>query len=135
MEQELCEFGKIELMRLLHFIIIFSFITSISAHSYERSDAFIVKVFDKKIKVLAPSKYDPKLNVIVENKTLMKSISKLERTNGKVVKYISVEAGKFTSIKLKAKKGEIFYLVPISPPFQKVELITGRKPYEIPPQR
>lgn len=133
--QEPREFGKIEAMRSVYIALFLSILLAGPALSYERSDAFIVRLYDKSIKVLAPAKYDSKLNVIVENKTLMKSISRLERANGKVISFISVGPGKFAAVDLKAKKGETLYLVPISPPFQKVELITGRRAYEIPPQR
>lgn len=122
-------------MRYLLIALIFIFLNQPQADAYERSDAFIVRVFDKRIKVLAPAKYDPKLNVIIENKTLVKSLSRLERANGTVVSYIAVEPGKFTAVDMKAKKGEVLYIVPMSPPFQKVELIPGRRPYEIPPKR
>lgn len=122
-------------MRSLICFIFTALILSPAANSYERSDAFIVRLFDKSIKVLAPVKFDAKLNVIVENKTLTKSISRLERPNGELVSFIAVEAGKFKAVDLKARKGESLFLVPISPPFQKVELILGRRPYEIPPQR
>lgn len=122
-------------MRHLYIPFILMFLTIKTSWAYERSDAFVVKMFDKSIKVLAPAKYDPKLHVILENKTLMKSLSRLERANGKVIKYITVEPGKFTSVELKSKKGEVLYLVPMAPPFQKVELTPGKKAYEIPPQR
>jgi len=122
------------LMKKLIFGILLTFILT-QVEAYERSDAFIIRLYDKRIKILAPSQYDPKLNVIIENKTLTKTIAKLERTNGEILSYISIMPGKFTSLALKTKKGEVLYFVPISPPFQKVELIPGRKPYEIPPKR
>ncbi len=106
------------------------------AAAYERSDAFIVRVFEKRIRVLSPKKYsDRKTSVIIENKTLVKGIYELTRKSGKRIKYISVRPGKFKAIELKLlSKNESFYFVPVSPPFQKVELIPGSRPYEIPPK-
>ena len=104
-------------------------------HSYERSDAFVVRLYDKRIRVLAPKKFDPSISVIVENKTLVKSISRIEKEGGVVIQHFSVMPGSFKAIDLKIKKGEVIYLVPLSPPFQRVELVTGRRPYEIPAKR
>lgn len=107
-----------------------------SALAYERSDAFIVRVFEKRIKVLAPKKYsDKKTSVIIENKTLVKGIFELKRKSGKRIKYISVNPGKFKAVELNLlNRRETFYFIPVSPPFQKVELIPGSRPYEIPPK-
>ncbi len=116
-------------------IILFSISLSTSLGAVERSDAFIVKVFEKSIKVLAPKKDEAKVGVIVENKTLVKCLAKLVRENGKVIDFVSVEPGKFKVVNVRRKKREVIYFIPISPPFQKIDLITGRRPYEIPPQR
>ncbi|MFT6070396.1 MAG: hypothetical protein ACJAT2_000804 [Bacteriovoracaceae bacterium] len=119
--------------QLLIFLISLTLSTALGA--VERSDAFIVKVFEKSIKVLAPKKDEAKIGVIVENKTLVKCLAKLVRENGDVIDFVSVEPGKFKVVNIMRKKREVIYFIPISPPFQKIELVTGRRPYEIPPQR
>ncbi|MBK27049.1 MAG: hypothetical protein CME70_23800 [Halobacteriovorax sp.] len=118
------------------FILLITIGSLVKAHAYERSDAFIVRVFEKRIKVLAPKKYsDQKTSVIIENKTLVKGIFELTRKSGKRIKYISVNPGKFKAVELNLlNKRETFYFVPVSPPFQKVELVPGSRPYEIPPK-
>lgn len=122
-------------MKLSKLILFSLLLTSFKAASVERADAFIVKIFEKSIKVLAPKKDERKVSIIVENKTLVKALTKIERASGKVVEFVSVEPGKFKVVSIKRKKREVLYFTPISPPFQKIELVTGRRPYEIPPQR
>lgn len=116
-------------------IIFLSVLVFGKANAIERSDAFIIRVFDKKVKVLSPRVFDPKLNVIIENKTLVKITGKIQNEYNEVYNYISIKSGKFQSIFLNMKKGDKLFFVPLSPPFQKIELILGNKPYEIPPKR
>ncbi len=104
------------------------------AHSYEKADAFIVKVLDKRVKVLSPSKWDPKLHLIVKNETLTKLIGKVETEDGRLVARVSVESRKSQSIELRFPKSTKLFFVPMMPPFQKVQLKLGNKPYEIPPK-
>jgi hypothetical protein len=122
-------------MKYLGLFILLSNFSYSSAEAVERADAFIVRVLEKSIKVLAPKKDDRKVSVIVENKTLVNSLSKLVRSDGKVIEFVSVKPGKFKVVDISRKKREVIYFIPISPPFQKIELVTGRRPYEIPPQR
>ena len=105
------------------------------SYGYEKPDAFIVKIYDEKVRVLSPAKYDPKLSVIIENKTLVIMKGKLETSSGQVLKFISVAPGKSVSVGVKKVKAEKVYFIPLSPPLQKVELKIGNKPYEIPPKQ
>ena len=122
-------------MKMLALLLYSSLFLSLNATAVERSDAFIVKVFEKSIKVLAPKKDDRKTSVIVENKTLVNCLAKIIRSSGEVIDFVSIKPGKFKVVEVRRKKREVLYFVPISPPFQKIELVTGRRPYEIPPQR
>jgi len=117
------------------FLIAYLFLFAYSTHSYERADAFIVKVYDDLVRVLSPTKYDPKLAVVIENKTLTKIVGKVETSSGQVLAYVAVEAGKFTSVNVKRLKTDKVYFIPTAPPLQKVELKLGNKPYEIPPKQ
>lgn len=113
-------------------IIIF---LNFSAFSYEKPSAFIIKVYDDKVRVLSPTKYDPLLSVVIENKTMAKLKGKIETGSGEVLKFVSILPGKFTSVNVKKLKTQKLFFVPLSPPLQKVELKIGNKPYEIPPKQ
>lgn len=119
-------------MKTLFILIIFLF--SYHSVSYERSDAFIVTAYSDKIAIVAPPKFDPKLNVIVVNKTLIKLLGKIETGSGKVLAYISVPSGKSQSIEVGTKLKEQVFFIPMAPAFQRVQLNVGSKPYEIPPK-
>lgn len=103
--------------------------------SYEKPNAFVVKVYDEKVRVLSPTKYDPLLTVVIENKTLTKLKGKIETGSGEVLKFVSISPGKFTSVNVEKLKTQKLYFIPLSPPLQKVELKIGNKPYEIPPKQ
>lgn len=110
--------------------------TTRDGYAYERSRAFHVKVFDKKIKVISPSHNDfndfEDVHLIVENKSLGKLLGKVNTF------YMAIKSNDFQSISLEdlgVERGERFFFVPLSPPFQEVELVLGRRSYEIPPKR
>ncbi len=102
--------------------------------AYESPDAFIVKVFDEKVQVLSPVKFDPDMSVIVENKTLVTIKAKVMTESETNTEYLSILPGKTTSVRLKNLDKEKIFFVPLSPPLQQVELKLGSKPYEIPPR-
>lgn len=120
-------------MRVLIPLFLFFFV-GISSWSYEKADAFVVRIFDDKVKVLSPVKDDPNLNVIIENKTLVDIRGKIENGYGEILYYVNVKSRGSRSFSLKRKLKEKIFFIPQSPPFQKVELKLGNKPYEIPPQ-
>jgi hypothetical protein len=103
--------------------------------AFERSDAFIIKIFDNKVRVISPGKFDKDLSVIVENKTQVKIIAKLQGESGTNYSYFSIAEKKSQSQRLKDFKKEKIYFVPLSPPLQKVILKLGSKPYEIPSEK
>ena len=117
-----------------YFIILVNFLFLFQANAYERSDAFIVTAYSEKIAIVAPPKFDPKLNVIVVNKTLIKLLGKIETGSGKVLAYVSVPSGKSQSIEVGNKLNEPVFFIPMAPAFQRVQLNVGSKPYEIPPK-
>lgn len=122
---------KILRITLITFFSLYAFMTQ----SYERPDAFIVKIYDKRVKVLSPAKYDEQLAVIIENKTLTPMRGKLETYSGETLNYVSIDPGKSTSLSVKRLNKERLFFIPTSPPLQKVELKLGNKPYEIPPRQ
>lgn len=120
-------------LQIITYITLLTF--SLPVLSYEKADSFVVKVYDEKVRVLSPNKYDPLLKVVIENKTLSKITGKVETGSGEVLAFISILPSKFTSVSVKSLKSEKVYFVPLSPPLQKVELKIGNKPYEIPPKQ
>ena len=104
-------------------------------HGAEKAESFVVEGHDQYFKVVAPESFSPEPNLIIENKMLTKLYGQIETTAGRVVTHVSIEPKKFKSVALKLKKGEGALFVPLSPPFQKVELAFGRNSYEIPPQK
>lgn len=105
-----------------------------SSNAYEKADAFIVKIYDERVRVLSPVKYDPKLNVIIENKTLVDISGKVETGSGEILAYVTIKPAKAASVNVKKIKDDSVFFIPLSPPSQKVELKLGSKPYEIPPR-
>lgn len=117
------------------YIVLLLSLFSAPAHSFQRSDAFIIKIFDNKVRVISPDKFDKNLNVIVENKTQVKVVAKLQGESGNNYSFFSIDKKKSQSQKLLDFKKEKIYFVPLSPPLQKVILKLGSKPYEIPSEK
>ena len=115
-------------------LLMFTLLLGFNSWAYEKSDAFIVKIFDGRVLVLSPVKDDPNLSVIIENKTLVDIRGKIETGRGEILNYVNILARGSQSLKLNRKNKERIFFIPQSPPFQRVELKLGNKPYEIPPQ-
>ncbi len=101
----------------------------------EKSDAFIVDIFDKKIKVLSVSKYTKGLNVIISNRMLTKLVGQVVTDGGKSISFVAIAPGKYQSVTIDEIKEQRVFFVPLVPAFQEVELVLGKKSYEIPPKR
>jgi hypothetical protein len=115
------------------FLILFS--VSMKVHAIESLDGFLVSAYDDRFKVISPEKFKAQMEVIVENKTLVRLVGKLIINKQANVVYISVDPEKFQKTNIKLKKGDILHFIPLSPSFQEVELIVGNKIYEIPPRK
>lgn len=120
--------------KLLLLVFMYSLIFN-PAYGYERSYAFIVKMFGQYVKVVSPQKYTDETSVIIENKTLSKIYGKVVTQTGRLIKYFSVPENKFNTIALKLSPGEKAFVVPLSPAFQSFELKFGSLSYEIPPKK
>lgn len=105
------------------------------AWGIESLDGFLVSAYDDRFKVVSPEKFKPTMEVIIENKTLVRLIGKLTINRDTSVSFISVDSEKFQKANVKLKKGDVLHFVPLSPAFQEVELIVGNKNYEIPPKK
>lgn len=111
------------------------FITNFNIQAIESLDGFLVTAHDDRFKVVSPAKFKPVMEVIVENKTLVRLIGKLTINNQKSASYVSIDPEKYQKLTVKLKKGDILHFVPLTPAFQEVELIVGNKNYEIPPKK
>lgn len=108
---------------------------SSTLQAYEKADAFMVTIFERSIKVLSPAKFNNPQGIVLTNETLVKVVGKVIDENDKVLKFVSIEPGQFRSIEVKFKKNSKLYFVPMSPSFQEVELVFGKKAYEVPPKK
>ena len=115
--------------------ILFVLQFSASAFAIESLDGFLVSAYDDRFAVISPEKFKPTMEVIIENKTLVRLVGKLTINRSTNAIYISVESEKFQKANVKLKKGDLLHFVPLSPAFQEVELIVGNKKYDIPPAK
>ena len=118
-------------------LLIFLFALTFAPKSYgmESLDGFLVTAYDDRFRVISPDKFKNSMEVVIENKTLVRLIGKLVLNNKQATSYITVDAEKFKKAQVKLKKGDILHFVPLAPAFQEVELIVGNKTYEIPPKK
>jgi hypothetical protein len=117
------------------FGIIFLLQLSSNAFAIETLDGFLVSAYDDRFKIISPEKFKPTMEVVIENKTLVRLIGKLVINRSTNASFVSVEPEKFQKANVKLKKGDVLHFVPLSPAFQEVELIVGNKNYDIPPKK
>ena len=122
----------------IYLIILILFWNEGFTKTLEKSDAFITYIFDRKIRVVSPTQDGKDLHLIVDNRTLNTIVGHLEVYDSKGKKsnlaYISVKKDHSKSIKLPRFDNRRIFFVPDAPAFQEVELLLGKKIYEIPPQ-
>jgi hypothetical protein len=122
-------------MKMTLLVIIFSFISLAKINAYENSEAFMVYLFEDRVKVLAPKNYHKNQSVIIQNKTLTKVIGKIRNQSGEVLKFVNILPGEFKSLEVVIKKGQSIFFVPMIPSFQEVILSFGKKSYEVPSKK
>lgn len=112
------------------------FVTVSAAHSQQRSEAFIVSIYDKRVSVVAPDKRSKNLHAILKNNTLTTIRGKIQTNDNLVLGYVTLHEGDSESVKIGdiGSKRKVFFQ-PISPSFQEVQLRVGAKAYEIPPKK
>lgn len=116
-----------------YFLLILFFI-HYSSYASERSDAFLVKVYDQYVKVISPDKVYSSVSIIIENHTLSNLTGKLVKGSADHT-FVTIKPDKNKSILVKYQSQENLVFVPLAPAFQEVQLIVGKKSYEIPPQK
>ena len=95
------------------------------------NEAFIIQINDRSMSVVTPETKRALFSVIVENRSLSDQVGKFT-ANGKILKFVSVKPGKSETVELENKTSSQVVFVPVSPAFQEVDLIFGKKAYEIP---
>lgn len=116
------------------YYFLFSLFLSLQVSAAELQETFVVTIHDKFVKVVAPDKFHSRLSVILENKSLVKIYGKIEYGSAEPI-YTSIYPQESRSIDIKPGENDKIIFTPMSPPFQEIELIFGRKSYEIPPQK
>lgn len=96
-----------------------------------RPESFIIQINDQNMSVLSPEKKKVQFSVLVDNKSLSDQVGKFI-IGGKILKFVSVKSGKTETVEIENKTGTSVVFVPVSPAFQEVPLLFGKKAYEIP---
>lgn len=99
-----------------------------------KTETFVVQIHDRSMSVLAPDKHRNVFAVLVENHSLSDQLGKFI-VQGKLLKYVSVKPGNTESVEIENKTSSNVVFVPVSPAFQEVELLFGKKAYEIPSKK
>lgn len=118
----------------MNFILAIFAIFLESTYANEKSSAFLVTIFDNYVKVVSPDKQLKETSVIIENKTLTKVYGKIEKENS-VLFHLAILPSELKSYPLKDIGSSSVSFVPLAPAFQEVQLMFGKKSYEVPPQK
>lgn len=101
------------------------------AHAAPKAETFVVTIQDRSMSVIAPDKRKDLFSVLIENRSLSDQVGKFI-VGGKNLKFVSVKSGQTESVEIENKTSANIIFIPISPAFQEVDLIFGKKVYEIP---
>lgn len=116
-------------------IILVIFLTGpLEALAQEVSDSFHVNIYDSFIKVVSPDTKKENQGIVIQNRTFVKVIGKIESDLGKVLAFFSIRPNGFYSVEVDFKSNDKVYFIPLSPGLPEAELIVGRQAYEVPPQ-
>lgn len=118
-----------KLMMMLSLMIL-----SLPGFSQVKSDTFIIQIQDRSMSVIAPDTRRNIYSVLVENRSLSDQLAKFT-VQGKILKYVSVKSGVTEPVEIENKTSANVVFVPVSPAFQEVELLFGKKAYEIPAKK
>lgn len=123
-------------MRILFKILLaYICLSYFQAFAIESLNGFLVTAYDDRFRVVSPEKFKSPMEVVIENKTLVRLVGKLVVNNKTNAAFASVDSDKYQKIFVNLKKGDVLHFIPLSPAFQEVELIVGNKTYEIPPKK
>jgi hypothetical protein len=114
-------------------LILFLIISGV-ATAQPKAETFVIQIRDRSMSVISPDKQRNLFAVLVENHSLSDQVGKFI-ADGKLLKYVAVKAGKTEPVEIENKTSSNVVFVPVSPAFQEVELIFGKKAYEIPSKK
>lgn len=110
---------------------LFMLLLPLIAEAAVKTEGFIIQVNDRSMYVLSPDKKKALFPVLVENRSLSDQVGKFV-VGGKILKFVSVQSGKTDTVEIENKTDAPVTFVPVSPAFQEVPLLFGKKAYEIP---
>ena len=112
---------------LLGLLLISSKLLAIDSHS-----GFIISAYDDRFSVLSPEKFSSSMEVVTENKTLVRMVGKITLNSVKNASFVSIDPQEYKKFKVTLQKNDKLHYMPLTPAFQEIELIVGNKRYEIP---
>lgn len=115
-------------------VLVLCLIFSLNAFAFKSTDAFIVELSDQKIKVTSPKSKVKIVSVIVKNLTFDKIRAEL-RSRDKVLKRFVIKAKKKEVFEVNYETAKKLFFVPVSPPFETIDLKFSKGPYEIPEKK
>lgn len=110
------------------------FLIPVVGFAQPKKEGFVIQINDRSMAVLSPDKSRPLFSVLLENRSLSDQVGKFTIGN-KILKFVSVKSGKSEAVEIENKSSATVVFVPVSPAFQEVPLIFGKKAYEIPPKK
>jgi hypothetical protein len=99
-----------------------------------KTEGFVVQIADRSMIVHSPEQKKSMYSVVVENRSLSDQIGKFVIGN-KILKFVSVQSGKTETVEIENRTSSPVVFVPVSPAFQEVPLLFGKKAYEIPSKK
>ncbi|MFP5459440.1 MAG: hypothetical protein ACLGG7_11960 [Bacteriovoracia bacterium] len=114
----------------LNWVVVIGLCVSLSAAAAE---AFKIQVMDRRLVVESPASVGATYSVEVQNRSLNDLMGKFH-ANGVDLKFVSVKAGASKVVEFKVTPKALVVFQPMAPASQQVELIVGKRTYEIPPQ-
>ncbi|MEK6626977.1 MAG: hypothetical protein AABY86_18575 [Bdellovibrionota bacterium] len=102
-------------------------------HADEEREGFVVTFYDKKVKVITPTKMTNDLALSLQNSSLGQLSGKLVTGADEVITYFTLESKNFRNINVGAHLKKRVFIIPLNPPGQDIELKIGQPVYEIPP--
>lgn len=99
-----------------------------------QTETFVIQIKDRSLSIISPDKRKPLYTVLVENRSLSDQLGKF-MVQGKILKYVSVKSGMTEPVEIENKTNANVLFVPVSPAFQEIELLFGKKAYEIPSKK
>ena len=101
----------------------------------QTQSTFVIDIYDDFVRVVSPNKITPKMQAIVNNRTLTKIYGYIQSPDSSWKSYFTLKSEKTKALPLKGNEFKQFILYSQAPPFQEVWLKPGMKVYEIPPQK